>query len=213
VAEPRTHYQVSFTSKQAVLLFAGVLVALAVAYLLGVATGLAGREPAEKSAAAPTPVPSPAAVAALRKTPAERASSGAPAAATKVPARASPAPVTAAAREPAPVPTLQFFEEEPEKAAQATPGPGGKAAASEKASGSFWVQVVSTSSQREAESRRALLVKHGHHATVSQARGAKGGDLYRVRVGPYASREEASRASEELVRKEKVKTWIVPPGE
>jgi cell division septation protein DedD len=47
---------------------------------------------------------------------------------------------------------------------------------------------------------------------VSPVRGAKE-DLYRVRVGPFATREEASRASGELTRKEKVKTWIVPPGE
>ncbi len=202
MAEPRTHYQVSFTSKQAVLLFAGVLVALAVAYLLGVATGLAGREPAETTAAAATPAPAKTAPAPAR-TPAEYASSGVPTAV----ARTSPTAVVAAAREPTAAPTLQFFEEEPEKAAVATPEPGGKAGASEKASGGFWVQVLSTKSRREADSRRALLAKQGHHATISAARGA-----YRVRVGPFASREEASRASEVLAHGEKVKPWIVPPG-
>lgn len=212
MAEPRTHYQVSFTSKQAVLLFAGVLVALAVAYLLGVATGLAGREPAETSAAAVTPVPSRTAVAALRKTPAERASSGASTALGGTEARLSPTAVVAAAREPTPAPTLQFFEEGPEEPTTGTGSSGKKAAASEKTSGGFWVQVLSTTSRHEADSRRALLAKHGHQAMVSGARGAKG-ELYRVRVGPFASREEASRVSDELVRTEKVKTWIVPPGE
>jgi hypothetical protein len=41
--EPRTHYQVSFTSRQAVLLFVVVLVSLAGAYFLGLLTGLADR--------------------------------------------------------------------------------------------------------------------------------------------------------------------------
>jgi cell division protein FtsN len=75
------------------------------------------------------------------------------------------------------------------------------------------VQTLSTTSQNEAKSRRGALAAHGFHATVAPARGAKGPILYRVRVGPYASHEEASRAADVLVRKEKVKTWIVPPGE
>ena len=209
--EPRTHYQLSFTSKQAVLLFAGVLVALAVAYLLGVATGLSGREPAATSVAALTPAPAETA-APTRKPAAGRVSSGAPTAVAAGRGRPSPAPAAAASGEPTAVPTLQFFEEEPEKAAVATPEPGRKTPASEKASGGFWVQVLSTTSRREADSRRALLEKQGHHATVSPLRGAKE-ELYRVRVGPFSNREEAARVSGELARREKVKPWIVPPGE
>jgi DedD protein len=211
VAEPRTHYQVSFTSRQAVLLFAGVLVALAVAYLLGVATGLAGREPAETAAAAATPIPSRTAVAALRETPAKRAASEVPTAVAGTAARTSPTVAVATAREPTASPTLQFFEEGPEEPSAGTPESGKKAAASEKTSGGFWVQVLSTRSRREADSRRALLAKRGQHVTVSTARGEKG-DVYRVRVGPFASREEASRTSEQLAQGEKVKPWIVPPG-
>ncbi len=210
MAEPRTHYQVSFTSKQAVLLFAGVLVALAVAYLLGVATGLAGREPAETSASAATPIPI-ATAAAPGRTPVARAPARAPTAVAAAAARASPTAVAAAAREPTAAPTLQFFEEGPEEPTAGTPAPAKKAAASEKAGGGFWVQVLSTRSRREADSRRTLLAKHGHHAMVSTAHGAEG-EQYRVRVGPFASREEASRASGVLGRGEKVKPWIVPPG-
>ncbi|HXM77100.1 MAG TPA: hypothetical protein VN971_10005, partial [Thermoanaerobaculia bacterium] len=42
--EPRTHYQLSFTARQALLLFVGLLGALAVAYVFGLMTGLAGRD-------------------------------------------------------------------------------------------------------------------------------------------------------------------------
>ena len=41
--EPRTHYQLTLTSRQAVGLFAGLLVALGIAFSLGLMTGLSQR--------------------------------------------------------------------------------------------------------------------------------------------------------------------------
>ena len=41
--EPRTHYQLTLTSRQAVGLFAGLHVALGVAFALGLMTGLSQR--------------------------------------------------------------------------------------------------------------------------------------------------------------------------
>jgi cell division protein FtsN len=192
VPEPRTHYQVSFTTRQAVLLFVLVLVSLAGAYFLGLVTGLAGRPPSESIAAA-VPSPSPAAAVA---TPEARLAAGA-----------------SSAREPGTEGGLQFFEDHPEEPGKAAPAPGRKAGAGTAPAAGFWVQTLSTRSQNEAKSRRAALAAHGFHATVAPARGAKGSILYRVRVGPYGSHEEASRAADVLVRKEKAKTWIVPPGE
>ena len=209
--EPRTHYQVSFTSRQAVLLFVVVLAALTGAYFLGVVTGLAGRAPAESPA-----VPALAVVPTAPAT-GERVSGG-PAAST--PSAGAPAaeqertaPPPAAAREPGKTEGLQFFED---RSAEPLPGAGASSAqtpAPAKGAGGFWVQVLSTTSEREAKSRRNFFSGHGYRAVVSSAHGPKGPVLYRVRVGPYASREEASRAAEGLERKEKAKTWIVPPGE
>ena len=204
--EPRTHYQVSFTSRQAVLLFVLVLVSIAGAYFLGLVTGLAGRHPAESAAAAaPAPAPAPGT---------GRVSAGAPppspAAATP---EARPTAAAAGAREPGAEGGLQFFEDHPEDPGKAAPPPARKAGVRTAPAGGFWVQTLSTTSQNEAKSRRAALAARGFHATVVPARGAKGPILYRVRVGPYASHEEASLAADVLVRKEKVKTWIVPPGE
>ena len=202
--EPRTHYQVSFTSRQAVLLFVVILAALTGAYFLGVATGLAGRPPAESAA--------PVATAAAPTAPASGgpASSAPPAAAAE---QERTTPPSAAAREPGKTEALQFFED---RSAEPTPGAGAlsaQAPAPAKAAGGFWVQVLSTTSEREAKSRRGFLSGHGYRAVVSSTHGATGPIHYRVRVGPYASREEASRASEGLERKEKARTWIVPPGE
>ena len=77
----------------------------------------------------------------------------------------------------------------------------------------WWVQVLATSSEREARLRRTALSARGYQAAVETMRGVKGATQYRVRVGPYASREEAGRAKEVLARQEKANPWIVPPGQ
>lgn len=209
--EPRTHYQVSFTSRQAVLLFVVVLASLTGAFFLGVVTGLAGRQPAESAVVSPTP-PIPAEAVATEK------ASGVPAP-SRPPATTPPAepdrtaPPVAAAREPGKPEGLQFFED---RAAEPTPPartPSGRAPAPAKAAGSFWVQVLSSTSEREAKARRTLLSGHGYRSIVEPTHNPKGPVLYRVRVGPYASREAAVKAAGDLERREKAKTWIVKPGE
>jgi DedD protein len=204
VPEPRTHYQVSFTSRQAVLLFVLVLVSLAGAYFLGLVTGLAGRQPAE-SAAAATPVPAAAAA------PVPDTATPAPG---KPPAAEAPTAAPAlASREPGTKAGLQFFEDRPEEAPkQAPPAPAKKAAAPPGAAAGYWVQVLATTSEKEARSYRTKLSARGYRAAVEAARGPKGLQ-YRVRVGPYPSREDAVRAEDTLVRKEKARTWIVSPGQ
>src|SRR5271154_4045122 len=44
VSEPRTHYQISLTARQAVGLFAGLLLALGLAFFFGLMTGYSGRD-------------------------------------------------------------------------------------------------------------------------------------------------------------------------
>ena len=92
--EPRTHYQVSFTARQALSLFLGLLAALALAYFFGLMTGLSGIEPPE-AATVPTP--------AVEETPAAVAGG----------AEMFPIPVTAvpAAAGSAPPSTVQVFED------------------------------------------------------------------------------------------------------
>jgi cell division septation protein DedD len=116
-----------------------------------------------------------------------------------------------AAREPGKAEGLQFFEDRPAETTPASPAPSRRALP--PAAGGFWVQTLSTKSEREAKSRRAVLSGHGYRVIVASSRGTGGPILYRVRVGPFSSREEASKAAQALERKEKAKTWIVPPGE
>jgi len=217
VPVPRTHYQVTFTARQGVLFFAVCLAALAGAYFLGVATGYSGRPAGQESDRAGAASPSPTAVVEqVAEKPVKRAEptpKPAPTAAA-TPAEAKASPPAIAAREPTNAGGIQFFEdqEKPEE----TPAPGAtpkKAVTAAPAAGGYWVQVLSTTSEPEANKRRMALASKGYRAAVSPVHGAKGPALYRVRIGPYGSREEASKASEALVRKEKVRTWIVSPGE
>jgi DedD protein len=210
--EPRTHYQVSFTSKQALSLFVGLLVALALAYFFGLMTGLSGRQPRE-AAAAPSETPAAAG---------ERAAVAAPETAEHI---VFPAPVTAVAVEKppaAPPAKVQPFEDREGEAPRvraaaraATRAPATESVAAKPgsaASAGFRVQVVSVSSRAEADAEAARLSRRGFPARVEPGTGPKG-TIYRVRVGPFASREDAARTSERLAAEGRRDTWIVPPSQ
>ena len=75
-----------------------------------------------------------------------------------------------------------------------------------------WVQAASLSSHEEANALGTRLTRHGFHAVVTAGSGTKG-KIYRVRVGPYRSEDEASRAVAKLSRQEGIREpWIVPDG-
>lgn len=197
--EPRTHYQVSFTPRQALSVFLGLLFALALAYFFGLRTGLAGREPGLVVDASAVTGP------------------GGTAEDANAPATAGgehlvfPAPVTGVAPKGSVVPTapavIRPFEDgSPARApiVVATPRP--------PPSGGFRVQVVSVSSRADADAEARRLSRRGFSARVEPGRSASGA-VYRVRVGPYATREEAAGAASRLASAGRRETWIVPPGQ
>lgn len=105
------------------------------------------------------------------------------------PVKTEPAPKAEAAK-PAPAPAArpepQKAEEKPAKKSFATDGKG------------FYVQVLATSSERNAEKLVRELSAKGYPAykvSVSQ----KAGTLWRVRVGNYATRDEARGVQGTLV--------------
>jgi DedD protein len=207
MSDPRTHYQVSFTAKQAMSLFVGLLFALGLAYFFGLMTGLSGRdgEPAE----VPADIADASGGAALPTSPPGAVAGGAAGGEL-----AFPAPVTAepSAGGPTPAPrprTVQLFEDRkpdsPPPRATAAPR-----AANERGDG-FRIQVVSVSSRSDADREAARLTRQGFPARVEPASGPKG-TVYRVRVGPFATREEAARATDRLAAAGRRETWIVPPG-
>lgn len=103
--------------------------------------------------------------------------------------KTEPAPKAEAAK-PAPAPAARpepkKAEEKPAKKSSATDGKG------------FYVQVLATSSERNAEKLVRELSAKGYPAykvSVSQ----KAGTLWRVRVGNYATRDEARGVQGTLV--------------
>jgi len=200
--EPTTHYQVSFTPRQALSLFIGLLFALALAYFFGLKTGLAGREAERVAEAADTTATTTEEAAASAPSTGEHLVFPAPV--TGVAPRGSPAP-TAAPTAPAVIRPFEDGEGAPgASVAVATPRP--------PASGGFRVQVVSVSSRADADALARRLSSRGFSARVEPGRTASGA-VYRVRVGPFATREEAASAAARLAAEGRRDTWIVPPGQ
>jgi len=232
VDEPRTHYQISLTARQAVGLFAGLLLALGLAFFFGLMAGYSGREVRREAEAGPGPADA--------NSKGENANAAAdlvvPPVETGVPVVAAGSPKSAAAATPlpeaTPPATLQTFEDAAEEeaapaaASRTTVAGGGQQplsqaqaaaprpapAAKPSTAGGVWVQAASLSSHDEANALAARLGKHGFHVAVSSGAGPKG-KVYRVRVGPYRSEDEASKAVARLTRQEKIRSpWIVPDG-
>jgi rare lipoprotein A len=203
-----THYQVSFTARQALSLFIGLLAVLGVSYFLGLMTGLSGREAPDgsgspKVASNAVEIPSP--------TPSTEGAS------PETEGLAFPIPVTAArsAGGSAPLPprTVQVFEDGESGAPETAPVRTRVATPRrEPASGGFRVQVLSVSSKTDADAEAARLSRQGLPARVEPGTGPRGA-VYRVRVGPYATREEAAEASRRLSSQGRRDTWIVRPGQ
>jgi cell division septation protein DedD len=205
VDEPRTHYQISLTARQAVGIFAGLLLALGVAFFLGLMAGMSGRNPsveeAEKPQAVSESIP-------LVETGVPLPTPSGPSRTVLAPGIAAPVPA-----EPTTPATLQTFEDgSADEAAAKAPAVVPKVRAPAPASGRIWVQAASLQSREEANALTARLSKHGFHAVILAASGPKG-KLYRVRVGPYRTDDEAARAISRLAKQEKIREpWIVPEG-
>ena len=216
--EPRTHYQLSFTARQAMVFFVVCLAALGLSYFFGLMTGLSDRPGTAAARVTPartaSPVPSAAAA------PAPEGPFDAPEAGSRTRIAGEAPAVAGAAAEGTPVEgtppaVLQTFEdggaEEPTPAAAVaakTPVP----AAVPEASG-LWIQVASLTSSGEADALVRRLRRRGYHARIFPAAASPRGRVLRIRVGPYRTEEEASRAAEKLKRQEKIRqTWVVREG-
>lgn len=204
--EPRTHYQVSFTAKQGMAFFVLCLLALGLSFFFGLMAGLTGRPPASASGAPPARD-----AAAAAPAPAETPEASEAPSETRIAGEAESHPPLDAPTAPA---VLQAFEDRgPE---ESTPAPAPKrapaAAATALPAPGTWIQVASLGSRSEAEALAGRLTRHGFKAQAAPAQGPKG-TIFRVRVGPYRSEPEASRAAERLRRQEKIgQTWIVTEG-
>ncbi len=91
------------------------------------------------------------------------------------------------------------------------PPPSASATGSVPAGAGFVVQVFATREESQAQKVREQLLRAGYEAFISSV---LVGSLnnYRVRVGPYASRDPAERAAREITTDFKLETWVTAAG-
>jgi len=94
----------------------------------------------------------------------------------------------------------------PVAAAPATPKE--KAAAPAKKAAGFVVQVLSTASKSEASRWKDRLAGKGYRTATVTAVDSKKGKLYRVRIGPYATRALANKAAAKVNADFRQKAWV-----
>lgn len=85
-----------------------------------------------------------------------------------------------------------------------TPAPAAEPA---RSSGNVVIQVFSSSEQDQAERIRERLVSAGHRAFLSPVEVA-GRTMYRVRIGPFGTRDEAQKVAEQVRKGFKLDTWV-----
>jgi len=157
---------------------------------------VAGRQPADRSApveeepAAQSEPAVPAGVDAAQPDPAaerreRRNKRRAAAAAAAALAETAPAPAPA-----------------PERAAR-TPEP----AAPKVPKGSVVIQVFSSADKAQADRIRGQLAGGGYQAYLSPVEKA-GHTMYRVRIGPFSSRDDAQKTAEKVRKGYKLDTWV-----
>jgi DedD protein len=220
-----THYQISLTGGQAFGLVLILLLGLGIAFFLGVEAGISRRTGArvtevssgESTASTASQAAPPETADALVTPPAPaRTALGTQARATASVPAPTPTATDHEVREgfgdlppgrtarPAPKTTGQTGGERSVSHAK-PPASAHRAAPSEE----YFVQIVSTSSHTEAEKLARRLKSRSYHAVIAPLEvGRK--KVYRVRVGPYPSREAAERAAAHLKRDAKVSVWVVP---
>ncbi len=177
--------------------------------------------PAPPAAAAATPSPGP-------PTPPAASAASKPATDTRAPvattAAAAPPPAKSAAPKPQEPKPVESKPVEPRQAEARTPPPVAEPApdadpvpasapvASDApvpaaSSGAIAVQVAALSSRTDAEAIARRLSGKGYAAYVLET-GAGGKSVYKVRVGNYASADEAERVKRRLAQEEKLKPWV-----
>ena len=115
-------------------------------------------------------------------------------------ASATPAPVTKA-------PEVAKAAE-PEPATAAEPAAATAAPAAARSGGSIAVQVAALTSRSDAEAIARRLSGKGYAAYIlSPDSGEK--QVFKVRVGNYASADEAARVSRRLRQEEKLQPWVI----
>ncbi len=123
----------------------------------------------------------------------------------------APTPASAAPKTSAPAPekvAAKSGKETPAAAAGRTPKKAADAAAEPAhAAGQVVIQVFSSAEKDQAVRIRDRLVGGGQKAYLSPVEVA-GRTMYRVRIGPFDSRDQAQKVAEQVRKGYKLDTWV-----
>lgn len=193
----------------------GALVVIAVAFFLGFQLGRyvegnAGKDAAGKTGLRGTPRDNASRIAATAEI--RKDLSAFSTEASNVPAVAPPVAVPLTAGD-----DLKKTESEatfPEALSRKDPSPVPMAKKKEKAAassgeGAFMLQAGAMKTLETAEAVRKRFDRGGYKARVIRITTRKQGDLYRVRVGPFGSREEAMKAMKAIRTRMKIDVILV----
>jgi DedD protein len=75
------------------------------------------------------------------------------------------------------------------------------------AKGSVVIQVFSSADKAQADRIRTQLAGGGYKAFLSPVEKA-GRTMYRVRIGPFGSRDDAQKTAEKVRKGYKLDTWV-----
>jgi cell division septation protein DedD len=223
----KSYYQVSFTGTQALLALLVVLGALGLSFFLGARAGFsrAERKPDSGEAAHGTVSPAPAAeppASSVTAGPSPSPAPGKASASAAAPASAGPIVTQTFEDREAGIPEETAPRSTELKPSGARPSrteivgspapsreePKPEAKSAQKPAG-FYVQVLSTSSKAEASRWKERLAGKKYKASVSSVESKKG-KLFRVRVGPYADKEQAKKVAAKISSEDKRQAWVAP---
>lgn len=198
----------------------GTLVVIAVAFYLGFQLGRYVEKGSEKEAVRKTASQRPAGENGARisnSAEIRREISAFSEEAAKIPAVAPPAAIPPSAgddlrkteseatfpdslsrKDPSPEPMTKKKEKVKEKVKEKAP------AAAPPVKGKFMLQAGAMKSRETADALRKRLDRRGYKATVARATTRMQGEVYRVRVGPFGTRDEATRAMKSIRNEMKI---------
>jgi DedD protein len=217
-------HEIQLSGKQLVFLFIVTTTVLVVVFLCGVKVGrgaraVAGEEPEASAPAAAVPAPQPQPLAAA----------GPPAAEPPAPATDTPEELSYHQRlkgDAAPAETLKPAEDRkpatPQSAsapskdagatARQTPAPpskpGNDGVPSSGRAGTWVVQVIATRDRDVASSVVKKLAGKGYPAFLVNPAAGAAQPFYKVHVGRYTDRTEATQVSERIKKEEQFQAWI-----
>ncbi len=203
--------ELQFSTQQLIGVFLGILALGIFVFLLGISIGkkrtvlaaAGGAVPAAKteSVAARTPVTGEPVRSDIQKELDAHAQSVQPAPSKAEP---SPAPIESPAGKPAGKPAVKPADTVPDKAPAKTE-PAAKKPAPAEAAGGWFVQVAAVADKPAAAAFAEKLQKEGYPALLIEPTAKDKKSIYRVRVGPFGSKNEADAAKAKLTEAMKKK--------